>query len=314
MFTSHELEKTKGKISLGLCCINNTLRKKDIFCSRSMIRKNFTVDKAQDYALKNINDIYKLVDWNSKNNIDHLRLSSEIFPHFTDTETESYSLDFAKEELKKVGDYCKDKKHRITMHPGQYNQIGAKDSHVFEQTIKDLKMHADIIDYMGMGSDSIICIHGGGIYGDKEKTMRRWIEQFDDLPSNVKKRIAIENCEKCYSTRDCIHLAQETKIPMILDSHHYDCYNLLHPNETIETVDEMMDEIIETWDSKTPLFHISEQAVSKRVGAHSDYIDKIPDYMLRIPYDYDTKISIEVEAKAKEAAIKKLQESYKTLF
>jgi UV DNA damage repair endonuclease len=36
--------------------------------------------------------------------------------------------------------------------------------------------------------------------------------------------------------------------------------------------------------------------------------------MLRIPYDYDTKISIEVEAKAKEAAIKKLQYSYKNLF
>ena len=35
----------------------------------------------------------------------------------------------------------------------------------------------------------------------------------------------------------------------------------------------MMDEIIEKWDSNTPLFHISEQAVSKkRVGAHSDFI------------------------------------------
>lgn len=314
MLSSTEIKETKGKISLGLCCINNTLRKDGIFCSRSMIRKNFTVEKAQEYALKNIKDIYKLVDWNSNNNIDHLRLSSEIFPHFTDTETEPYSLEFSKEELKKVGDYCKDKKHRITMHPGQYNQIGAKDKHVFEQTIKDLKMHADILDYMGMGSDSIICIHGGGIYGDKEKTMRRWIEQFDDLPSNVKKRIAIENCEKCYSTRDCIHLAQETKIPMIFDSHHYDCYNLLHPNEKSETVDELMDEIIESWDLKTPLFHISEQAVGKRVGAHSDYIDKIPDYMLRIPVDYDTKISIEVEAKAKEAAIKKLQTNYKDFF
>lgn len=300
----------KSRISLGLCCINNTLRKKGIFCSRSMIRKNFTVEKAQEYSLKNIQDIYKIVEWNYNNNINHLRISSEIFPHFTDKETESYTLDFAKEELKKVGEFCKNKNHRITMHPGQYNQIGAKNIDVFEQTCKDLKMHADILDIMNIDENGIICIHGGGMYGDKENTIRRWIEQFDDLPNNVKKRLAIENCEKCYNARDCIHIAQETNIPMIFDTHHYDCYNKLHPNEKTESVDDLMDEIIESWNKKTPLFHISEQADGKRIGAHSDYIENIPDYLLKVPYNYDTNISIEVEAKAKENAIKKLQNKY----
>lgn len=300
----------KHKISLGLCCINNTLRKDGIFCSRTMIRKNFTVDKAQEYSIKNIKDIYKLVEWNCNNNINHLRISSEIFPHFTDKETESYTLDFAKNELQKVGEFCKNKNHRITMHPGQYNQIGAKNRDVFDQTIKDLKMHADILDIMNIDDNGIICVHGGGMYGDKENTIRRWIEQFDDLPNNVKKRLAIENCEKCYNARDCIHIAQETNIPMIFDTHHYDCYNKLHLNEKAESVEDLMDEIIESWDKKTPLFHISEQAQGKRVGAHSDYIENIPEYLLKVPYNYDTNISIEVEAKAKESAIKKLQNKY----
>lgn len=300
----------KHKISLGLCCINNTLRKNGVFCSRTMIRKNFTVDKAKEYSIKNIQDIYKLVEWNFNNNINHLRISSEIFPHFTDKETESYTLDFAHNELQKVGEFCKNKNHRITMHPGQYNQIGAKNRDVFDQTIKDLKMHADILDIMNIDDNGIICVHGGGMYGDKENTIRRWIEQFDDLPNNVKKRLAIENCEKCYNARDCIHIAQETNIPMIFDTHHYDCYNKLHINEKTESVDELMDEIIESWDKKTPLFHISEQAQGKRVGAHSDYIENIPEYLLKVPYNYDTNISIEVEAKAKESAIKKLQNKY----
>ena len=34
-----------------------------------------------------------------------------------------------------------------------------------EQTIKDLTYHADVLDIMGMGKDSVMVIHGGGVYG-----------------------------------------------------------------------------------------------------------------------------------------------------
>ena len=54
----------------------------------------------------------------------------------------------------------------------------------FERTVKDLKYHADVLDIMGMGKDSVIVIHGGGVYGDKEKTIDRWINNFNKLPKN----------------------------------------------------------------------------------------------------------------------------------
>jgi UV DNA damage endonuclease len=308
----------KNRIKLGLCCINTQLRelKTPIFCSRSMIRRTFTPDKAKDLALKNIADIVPIVDWNIKNNIEHLRLSSDMFPHFTDTETEKYTMDFAKESLSKVGEYINRVNHRVTMHPGQFNQIGAIEQSVFDKTVDDLSMHADILDLMGIDDNGVLCIHGGGMYGDKETTKRRWIEQFDDLPSKVKKRIAIENCEKCYSARDCLDLAQATNIPLILDSHHYDCYCSEHPDELHEDVEDMMEEIIDTWkkSNRVPVFHISEQAQGKRVGAHSDYIEKIPEYMLSVPENYDINLHIEVEAKMKEKAIKKLMNNYPELF
>jgi UV DNA damage endonuclease len=125
----------------------------------------------------------------------------------------------------------------------------------------------------------------------------------------VKRRLAIENCEKCYSVRDCLHIAQATKIPVILDSHHYECYKDLHPNELIED----MDEIVETWDksNRRPVFHISEQAPSKRIGAHSDFIENIPSYMLELPEKYQRDLFIEVEAKMKEQAIMKLKNKYR---
>jgi UV DNA damage endonuclease len=311
--TTKEYRSLKGNILLGLCCINNSLRGKNnkgIFCSRTCTRATFSVEKAMELATQNVKDIIPLIKWNVDHNIHHLRLSSDIFPHYTDEETEPYTMDFCKGYLKEAGDYANSVNHRITMHPCQINNVGAKERRVFDITEADLSMHADVLDLMNIDDNGILCVHGGGTYGDKEATMRRWIEQFDDLPTKVKRRLCIENCEKSYSVRDCLTIAKECKIPVIYDNHHYNCYSILHPNEKQERIEDMMDEVIESWGSRIPLFHISEQAEDKKIGAHSDYITHIPRHMLTVPYKYKCKLSIEVEAKAKEAAILPLIERY----
>ena len=306
---------SKGRIHLGLMCINNTLRDKDIFCSRSMIRRTFNVQKAKEMALQNIKDISKLILWNNEHDIFNLRISSEIFPHFTDTDTEPYTLDFAKEELKKVGELAKNLGHRLTFHPGQFNQVGANKKEVLESTIKDLGMHCDIFDMMELDDNAIVNIHLGGMYGDKEKTKRRWIEQFDDLPSKIKRRLTIENDEKCYSVRDCLDVAAETGIPVVLDNHHYQCYNLLHPDEEPEEIEELITEVIEdSWRDRKVLFHISEQDETKKCGAHSKYISKLPDYYIEIPEKYDVDLWIDIEAKEKEKAVLKLYDTHPEIF
>lgn len=303
----------KGNIRLGLCCINNRLRQDGIFCSRSMTRKNFTVEKAKEYTLKNLKDVNKILFWNDKHNIFSYRLSSDMYPHFTDTETEGYTMDFSRDVLREVGTLSKNYGHRVTMHPGQYNQVGTISPSVFLKTVDDLKLHADILDGMGLDDEAICNVHGGGTYGDKETTIRRWVEQFDDLPRNVKNRLTIENCEKCYSVRDCITIAEETKIPVVFDTHHYNCYSILHPNETQEEVtQDLLGEIVDTWRGRRPLFHISEQREGARVGAHSDYIEEIPNYLQELAYT--TCFDIDIEAKAKEDAIFTLYKKYNHLF
>jgi UV DNA damage endonuclease len=297
-------------IQLGLCCLNTELRKKNIFCSRTMIRKNFTIKKAQELSLKNIEDIGKMAKWNYENNIFVFRISSDIFPHFTDEETEEYSLDFAKDALEEVGILCKKYKQRITMHPGQYNQVGAKEKRVFENTVKDLKMHADILDMMGMDNNSVLCVHGGGIYGNIKETTKRWISQFEDLPDNVKRRLAIENCERCYSVIDCLKIAEACNILLIFDCHHYECYNKVEEKEQID-IEDYMDRVVSTWKKRNikPLFHISEQRPDSRLGTHSDFIEKLPPYYLSFPEKYGD-LDIEIEAKMKEKAILKLYNIY----
>jgi UV DNA damage endonuclease len=314
-----------ARIRLGLCCINNYLRenKPSIFCGRSMILATYKSKgskEAIDRGLKNVQDIIKILEWNKLHHIECLRLSSDLFPHYTNLrhidEEDRYELSFAKDDLKKAGDYAKMNGMRITMHPGQFNVIATNNDTVFESTVADLKMHADILDMMGMGYDSVIVIHGGGTYGDKEETIKRWILNFKKLPDNVQRRLVLENCEKNFSIVDCLKVHKELEIPIVFDNHHFECYKKYHPDEEFEDIETYLLPTIETWLRKgiRPKFHISEQAPDKNVGAHSDYIETFPEYYLNIPKKYQVGVDIMIEAKAKEAAILSLYSKYQEHF
>lgn len=305
-------------IRLGLCCINTRLREKGIFCSRTTPRSHYTVKKAKELALQNIADIIKMVEWNSEKGIQCLRLSSDIFPHYTDPEVEPYTLEFAEAALREAGEAARRCQQRVVMHPGQFNQVGAKDPEVFEKTCRELEMHAWILDTMGIDQDGVLCVHGGGLYGDREATTERWIRQFSELPPCVQKRLAIENCERCYSVEDCLTISHACNIPLIFDNHHFECFRLIYPSHPISstTAHEWIPKVLETWKRRgiRPLFHISEQRKAARIGAHSDLIETLPDYYEEIPRKYNVEIDIEVEAKWKEQAIFHLYDRYPDVF
>jgi UV DNA damage endonuclease len=167
---------------------------------------------------------------------------------------------------------------------------------------------------MGMGPDSVMVIHGGGVYGDKPATRKRWCENYLKLPEKIRRRLVLENCERCFSIKDCILISNEVGVPIVFDTHHYDCYKALHPGEKFESPDYYIGYILQSWHKRgiKPKFHVSEQG-SGRCGHHSDYIETIPDYLLNIPDLYAVDIDIMIEAKKKELAIFKLYEKYPEL-
>ena len=305
-----------SNIQLGLCCINTLLRsqKPTVFCSRTC-RLNTILEKgiqhAKDLSIYNVSDITKLVDWNLENNIYVLRLSSDMFPHSANPRCDGYDLEYCDTELKHVGQYCRDRNVRITFHPGQFNVIATPNSIIFGNTLNELQHHADILDRMEMNQDSVMVIHGGGVYGDKPKTIARWCENFQKLPENVRRRLVLENCEKNFNIEDCLHVSKITGVPVVFDTHHFECYKLLHPEEVFKEAHQYMLAILTTWRKRgiKPKFHVSEQG-SGRVGHHSDYIETIPQYLLDIPKKYHTKIDIMIEAKMKEQAILRLHKKY----
>ncbi len=303
-------------IQLGLCCLNTELRKQKppIFASRKMIIRTVKekgIDVLKSKIIQNLKDVLTMMDWNEKNGIKVFRLSSELFPHKSNPKVEDYDFDFARDLLRQIGEKSKKYNQRITFHPGQYNVVGTPNEKAFKQTICDLKYHADVLDLMGVDNTSVMVVHGGGMYGDKEKTKDRWCKQFLMLPENVQKRLVLENCEKCFSIKDCIDVSNKIKIPIVFDTHHYECYKIMHPEQTFREPAYYIPYILESWKHRNvkPKFHVSEQG-SGRCGHHSDYIEVIPNYLLEIPEKYNTTIDIMIEAKMKEKAIFKLYKKY----
>jgi len=308
-------------IQLGLCCMNITLKKQKppVYAARRMMVK--TIDKLGIEELKkritcNLHDLLKMMEWNESNGIRVFRLSSELFPHKTNPKVPDYDYDFVKEELKIIGQYAIDKGHRLTFHPGQHNNLGTPRLQVLKKTFHDLKHHADILNLMGLdyetnGRNSVMVIHGGGVYGDKPGAIKRWVRNYNLLPKNIKQRLVLENCEHSYSIVDCLYIHNQCGIPVVLDTHHFDCYCKLHPEEIFKSPGDYIPDILNTWKEKDikPKFHVSEQG-SGKIGHHSDYIDILPEYLLEIPEKYGVHIDIMIEAKMKELTIHQLYEKY----
>ncbi|SNW61989.1 endonuclease [Orpheovirus IHUMI-LCC2] len=306
---------------LGLCCINTKLREKEIFTSRTC-RLETAKDKGLTHivelAKKNIMDLVPMIIWNELNGIKVFRMSSEMFPHVTNPKLfESglgYSVDMFANELLYIGNIVRTLGHRVTFHPGQFNVIGTKDNDILNKTIMELSSHARILDLMGCDGNSVLVIHGGGVYGNKDETIKRWVKNYNALPDIIKRRLVLENCEKCFTVEDCLRMSSMVDgiLPVVLDIHHYQCYSQLHPEVTQESLYTLVPKVVHTWWRKglRPKFHISEQGTGK-IGHHSDYISHIPDIFWDL-CQY-AAFDLMIEAKAKEQAIIFLYNKYPIL-
>ena len=125
-------------VQLGLCCLNITLRdqKDPVLCSRTMIVRTIKtkgIDFLKERVMKNVNDLFKMIEWNEQNGIKVFRISSNLFPQISnpDPTVPKYNIDFARDALKKAGDLAKKYNQRLTFHPGQFNVIGSPKEHCF---------------------------------------------------------------------------------------------------------------------------------------------------------------------------------------
>ena len=294
-------------MKLGYACINMTLQAVDgITTNRGMRQKTFNekgLDYVSELALQNCRDLVTIIKWNEEFGIRQFRMSSDIFPWMAYYDFKDLP-DYVRitNLLKGVGTLAAKYDHRLTFHPGHFNALGSPNPVVVEKTIKELNAHSDIMDTMNLSPTvyNKINIHIGGAYGDKQATLKRWIDNYYKLNHNTQARLTVENDDKAsmYSVKDLYEgIYKKIGVPIVFDYfHHKFCTGDLTEEKALKLA-------ASTWPKDiVPLTHYSESRRKEKLDesikaqAHSDLIkDTIQTYGL--------DIDVVVEAKHKELAV-----------
>ena len=294
-------------MKLGYACINSTLQAAGgITTNRGMRQKTFNekgLDYVSELALQNCRDLVNIVKWNEEMGIKLFRMSSDLFPwmtfyDFTDLPDYNKIINL----LKGVGQLADKYGQRLTFHPSHFNALGSPNPVVVEKAVKELNKHGEIMDIMGLSATvyNKINIHVGGAYGDKESTLKRWINSYYLLDDSTQKRLTIENDDKenMYSVKELYKgIFEQCGVPIVFDYYHHKfCTGGLSEQEALNVA-------ISTWPKDiTPCCHYSESRrdehldESIRAQAHSDLISST---ICR----YGNEVDVVVEAKHKELAV-----------
>ena len=298
-------------MKIGYACINMTLgsQKPKITTNRGMVRKTFDqkgITYVSELALQNILDLIEIVKWNYKNDIHFYRMSSDMFPWMSEYEfTDLPDYNKIKKLFSGLGVLANKYDQRLTFHPGPFNVLCSPNEDVVKRTINDLNKHSQIMDLIGLSTTPYnkINIHIGGVYGDKQSAMDRWINNFHLLSENTKSRLTIENDDKtsAYTVADLMYINEKTGVPIVFDYHHHTCHSDGMSHE------EALMMAVSTWPKDiTPIVHISEPRDEKNFRAHHDYVVNEVN-----TYGYD--VDLMMEAKAKELAVLEYCKTYKTI-
>jgi UV DNA damage endonuclease len=296
------------KLRLGLCCIFHEQPIKFRTTTATYIQKLQQQDKdPKSYLsliiLDNLIALENAITFCSTHQIGSFRINSQFLPIYTHPETKYMLSDLPESEMI-YARFAKCKqlaaKHniRLSLHPDQFVVLNSPQTKVVNSSIAELEYHAVLAELVGA---DVINIHAGGVYGNKPEALQRLKSVIPELSPRVRDRLTLENDDKSYTPEDLLPVCTALSIPLVYDVHHHRC---LKDNLSVELASQLC---YETW-NREPLFHISspiEGWSGKHPSRHHDYIDiqDFPACWFELG-----PLTVEIEAKAKEVAIQKLQQ------
>ena len=290
-------------IRLGLCCMFRDQPIKFPTTTATAIGKMKRPDalkKLSRLCMENADALLAALQYCSDNGIGCFRINSQILPIKTHP-TYGYVIADLPEgveiirRFKECGEFVKKHKLRTCFHPDQFVVLNSPRLDVVEKSVQELEYQAEVAEWVGA---DVINIHGGGAYGDKEKALADFARNLDRLSVRVRSRLTVENDDKIFTPADLLPICKATGIPLVYDVHHHRC------NPDGLSIEQATKKAVATW-NREPMFHLSspiEGWDGPKPERHHDFIDvnDFPDCWRR------KKITVEVEAKAKEVADLKL--------
>ena len=95
------------------------------------------------------------------------------------------------------------------------------DPEVAQRSQRKLLALAEILDGMGWAAKRWSSLHVGGLFGDKEAALHRFVQYDANAPASVRRRLALENDDRLFTFADAWRIHQATGIPLVLDRLHF---------------------------------------------------------------------------------------------
>lgn len=304
------------KVRLGYVAIALKLPK--VTSSSSVTFKTYSklalkeekLDKLKKVALSNLNDLYKILQYNIENKIHFYRITSALIPLANHPEVVNW--DYRKifhKDFEAIGKLIKENNLRVDTHPDQFNVINSINENVVENTKQNLWFHVHLFQDMNYELGKMV-IHIGSGQGGKEYALNRFINNFDKFPREIIEKLILENDDKTFTANDTLKTCRILNIPMVLDVHHHICNNDGEPLSSI------LGDILDTWnkDRLPPKVHFSSPRNGDKDRKHADYIN--PEDFINFINEckvFNRDLDVMIEAKQKDLALYKLVEDIKEL-
>lgn len=284
-------------MKIGYPCINLAV---NCSSSRTFRLKNFSEERLIETIESNLDCLEKILKFNYENKILFFRITSDLIPFASHPIMKFDWQSYFKKRFEEIGNYIRESHMRITMHPGQYTVLNSRNLNVLNNSIKELQYHAEVLDLLNLESSAKIITHVGGIYGNKQESLKKFINNYQKLDETIKNRYVIENDDKSYNVNDCLLVHENTNIPVILDIYHHSCKN------TGESLIDAIEKTIKTWKKKDglPILHYSSEHPTKGKYRHADEIDiNHFNRFIEMIKEYDVDIMLEIKNKERSAIL-----------
>jgi UV DNA damage endonuclease len=206
--------------------------------------------------------IEAIFDYLVEHRIGMYRMTSDLSPYATHPDMPRFHGMVAEsaDELRAIGAKARQADIRLSFHPSQYVLLNSADPVLTEKSIADFSSQAEMLDRMELGPEAVVVTHVGGVYGDRESSRSRWVENWRRLPEHVKRRLVLEHDDTRFSAADILWIHQHTGVRLVFDYQHFWCFN----PERMEMT-EALRRIIQTWPAdQRPKIHFSSPRTELR--------------------------------------------------
>jgi UV DNA damage endonuclease len=265
----------------------------------------------------------RILDYLDEQRIRMYRITSDFVPYGTHPDMPQFhgQLERHAAELQRIGERAEEGGVRLSLHPSQYVVLNAIDDGVARKSMLDLDLQARLLDALGQGSEGVVVLHVGGVYGDREASLERFVANFGRLSEPARRRLVIENDEFSFTVEDCLRVHRRVGVPVVFDHQHH----RLNPGRLDEV--EAARAALATWPAGVvPKIHFSSPRLDGRevkrgksvrleaplLRQHADYADPFT-FAALLAALRDVDFDVMLEAKAKDLALLKLRDDLRTI-